>query len=162
MAAPACEIREMLDTIRDSDSTCSLSYLVPALVGLLQSGEHAFQKDTVDYQFRQVLFEILNHLPVNESIQTHVNSIFNCMLHHDILRHDNEENGVTACKTLVDLVRSYQILVDEGLKEFIAIFYEVFRYMKGPSLKIPHYSTPTPHSQLYVVSKCWVKWAWLW
>ena len=125
----ACEIREMLDTIRDSDSARSLPYLVPALVGLLQSGDPAFQKDSADYQFRRVLFEILNRLPVNESVRTHVNSIFNCMLH--ILRHDNEENGVTACKTLVDLVRSYRILADEGLKEFIAIFHEVFRHMKG-------------------------------
>lgn len=124
----ACEIREMLDTIRDSDSARALPYLVPALVGLLQSGEPAFQKDTVDYSFRRVLFEILNRLPVNESVRTHVNSIFNCMLH--ILRHDNEENGVTACKTLVDLVRSYRLLTDEGLKEFIAIFHEVFRHMK--------------------------------
>lgn len=125
----SCEIREMLDTIRDSDSARALPYLVPALVGLLQSGEPAFQKDTVDYQFRRVLFEILNRLPVHESVKTHVNSIFNCMLH--ILRHDNEENGVTACKTLVDLVRSYRLLTDDCLKEFIAIFHEVFRHMKG-------------------------------
>ena len=56
----------------------------------------AFQKDTIEYQFCQVLFQILNGLPVNESVRTHINSIFNYMLH--ILQHeshDNEENGVT-------------------------------------------------------------------
>lgn len=125
----ACEIREMLDTIRDSDSARALPYLVPTLVGLLQSGEPAFQKDTVDYQFRRVLFDILNRLPINESVRTNVNSVFNCVQH--VLRHDNEENGVTACKTLVDIVRGYRLLTDEGLKEFIAIFQEVFRHMKG-------------------------------
>ena len=69
------------------------------------------------------------------------------MLH--ILRHDNEENGMTACKTLVDLVRSYRILADEGLKDFIAIFHDVFRHMKG---NVEEYLaedsallTPTPH-----------------
>ena len=119
----------MVDTIRDSESARSLPYLVPALVGLLQSGEPAFQKDTVDYQFRRVLFEILNRLPVHESVRTHVNSVFNCVLH--VLRHDNEENGVTACKTLVDVVRGYRLLTDDGLKEFIVIFHEVFRHMEG-------------------------------
>ncbi|KAF8165306.1 hypothetical protein B0H34DRAFT_232712 [Crassisporium funariophilum] len=125
----ACEIREMLDTVRDSESARALPYLVPALVELLRSGEPAFQKDTVEYQFRRVLFEILNRLPVNDAVRSHVNSIFSCMLH--ILRHDNEENGATACKTLVDLVRSYRSLTEEGLSEFVAIFQEVFRRMKG-------------------------------
>ena len=125
----ACEVREMLDTVRDSDSARALPNIVRPLVDLLRNGEPSFQKDTLEYQYRRILFEILNRLPVNESVRVHVPLIFGCMLH--VLRHDNEENGATACKTLVDLVRSYRSLTEEGLTDFLAIFQDVFQNMKG-------------------------------
>jgi len=125
----ACEIREMLETVRDSDSTRALPYLVQALVDLLRSGEPFFQKDSTEYQFRRVLFETLNRLPVNDVVKSKLSTIWACMLH--ILRHDNEENGTTACKTLVDLVRGYRVSTEENVSEFVAIFQEAFSNMKG-------------------------------
>lgn len=119
----------MLDTVRDADTAKSLPYLVPALIELLQAGEPVSQKETMEYQFRRVLFEILNRLPVNEAVRVHFDSVFACMLH--VLRHDNEENGSTACKTLVDLIRNYRSLKKEGLSEFVVIFQEVFGNMRG-------------------------------
>ncbi|RDB22695.1 Transcription-associated protein 1 [Hypsizygus marmoreus] len=124
----AAEIREMLDTVRDTESVRALPYLIPAILELLRSGEVALHKDTVEYQFRRVLMEIINRLPVNETIRPHVTPLFNCMLY--ILRHDNEENGVTACKSLLDIIRGYRILTDESLADFVAIFQEAFRNMK--------------------------------
>jgi transformation/transcription domain-associated protein len=119
----------MLDTVRDSESARALPNIVRPLVDLLRNGEPSFQKDTLEYQYRRILFDILNRLPVNESVRVHVPLIFGCMLH--VLRHDNEENGATACKTLVDLVRSYRSLTEEVLTDFLAIFQEGFQNMKG-------------------------------
>lgn len=119
----------MLDTVRDSESARALPNIVRPLVDLLRNGEPSFQKDTLEYQYRRILFEILNRLPVNESVRVHVPLIFGCMLH--VLRHDNEENGATACKTLVDLVRSYRSLTEEVLTDFLSIFQEGFQNMKG-------------------------------
>jgi transformation/transcription domain-associated protein len=127
--AVAAEIREMLDTIRDTESARALPYLIPALLELLRSGSVALHKDSVEYQFRRVLLEIINRLPVNEAIRPYATPIFNCMLH--ILRHDNEENGVIACKTLLDIVRSYRPLTDDSLSEFLSIFQEAFQNMSG-------------------------------
>lgn len=137
----ACEVREMLDTVRDSESARALPNIVRPLVDLLRNGEPSFQKDTLEYQYRRILFEILNRLPVNESVRVHVPLIFGCMLH--VLRHDNEENGATACKTLVDLVRSYRSLTEETLADFLAIFQEGFQNMKG--LVNQYLSEESPH-----------------
>ncbi|KAF8974524.1 hypothetical protein BDZ97DRAFT_2053099 [Flammula alnicola] len=125
----ACEIREMLDTVRDSESARALPNIVRPLVDLLRNGEPAFQKDTLEYQFRRVLFEILNRLPVSESIRVHIGAIFSCMIH--VIRNDNEDNGQTACKTLVDLIRSYRSVTAESSTEFVAIFQEAYQNMKG-------------------------------
>ena len=119
----------MLDTVRDTESVRALPYLIPAMLELLRSGSVATHKDSVEYQFRRVLLEIINRLPVNEAIRPHATPIFNCMLH--ILRHDNEENGVIACKTLLDVVRSYRPLTDDSLSEFLSIFQEAFKNMGG-------------------------------
>ncbi|KAF5387961.1 hypothetical protein D9615_000446 [Tricholomella constricta] len=124
----AAEIREMIDTVRDTESIRAIPVLIPALLDLLRNGEVALHKDTVEYQFRRVLLEIVNRLPINEAIRPLSTPIFTCMLH--ILRRDNEENGSVACKTLLDHIRNYRILTEECLAEFVAIFQEGFRNMK--------------------------------
>lgn len=125
----ATEIREMLDTVRDTDSLRALPTLIPALLELLSSGEPALHKDTLEYQFRRVLLEIINRLPVNESLRPQVTPIFTCMLH--VLRCDNEENGTVACKTLLDVIRGYRFLPEECLVEFVSIFQEGLRNLKS-------------------------------
>ncbi|KAF9009027.1 hypothetical protein BDQ17DRAFT_1422200 [Cyathus striatus] len=127
--AVASEIREMLDTVRDTESLRAFPCLIPAVVEILRSGESTMQKDSLEYQFRRLLLEMLHRLPVNEIVRSYIPSIFACMIH--ILRHDNEDNGATACKTLVDLIRSYRYLNEDSLKEFALVFHEVFHNMQG-------------------------------
>jgi transformation/transcription domain-associated protein len=119
----------MLDTVRDTESARVLPLMIAPLLELLRSVEVALHKDTVEYQFRRVLLEILNRLPVNEAVRGHVTELFKCLLH--VLRNDNEENGVTCCKTMVDLVRNYRPLTEETLKDFMTIFQDAFRNMQG-------------------------------
>jgi transformation/transcription domain-associated protein len=66
---------------------------------------------------------------MSEGLRSHGQVIFNCMLH--LIRHDNEENGTTACKLLVDIIRAYRMLTEESLKEFVAVFLQLFQNMKG-------------------------------
>ncbi|KAF9057606.1 hypothetical protein BJ165DRAFT_1520972 [Panaeolus papilionaceus] len=127
--AVACEIREMLETVRDSESARALPYLVPAIIELLRSGEPVFLKDSPEYLFRRVLFEILHRLPVNETVRNNFNSIFTCMLH--VIRTNNEEDGTTACKILVDIIRNYRALTEEGVKEFVDVFQAALGNMSG-------------------------------
>ena len=46
-----------------------------------------------------------------------------------LLRVDNEENGVICCKTIIDLVRNYRAFNEELLKQFIQILNESFHNM---------------------------------
>ncbi|KAG2013625.1 atypical/PIKK/TRRAP protein kinase [Coprinopsis cinerea AmutBmut pab1-1] len=127
--AVALEIKELIDTTRDSEFGRVLPYLVPTLIDLLRSGQPSFQRDTTEYQFRRLLLDILNRIPSGEAIRPHMPSVFQCMI--AIVRQDNEENGATACKTMVDVVRSYRIVTEQGLADFIALFQESFANIKG-------------------------------
>ncbi len=55
-------------------------------------------------------------------------SIYNCLLY--VIRQDNEENGVSACKHIVELVRAYRMLTEENLRDFTSLFKDVFANMK--------------------------------
>lgn len=117
----------MLDVARDSDSSRVLPYMIPTLLELLRTVEVALRKDAPEYPFRRALLEILNRLPVHDHVRQRVNDIVDCLVY--ILRHDNEENGVTSCKTMVDLLRNYRS--QESLPEFASIFQEGCVNMKG-------------------------------
>lgn len=120
--AVACEIRDMLDTTRDTDTMRVLPWLIPTLLNLLRSGEPVFRKDVPEYQFRKVLLEILIRIPMGEPARNQSASIVECLLH--LLRNDNEDNVILACKIYVDLVRNYRCLTEENLTSFTTIFQE--------------------------------------
>ncbi|KAG6837441.1 hypothetical protein H0H93_009535 [Arthromyces matolae] len=126
--AIAAEIREMIDTVRDIESIRAMPVLIPAILDLLRNGEVALQKDSIEYQFRRLLLEIMNRLPVNEAVRPFVPQIYTCLL--QVLHKDNEENGSLASKTLLDSTRSYRALTEDFLTEFLAIFKEGLNNLK--------------------------------
>ncbi|KAI6164899.1 hypothetical protein EDD17DRAFT_1802323 [Pisolithus thermaeus] len=125
----ACELREMIDTVRDADSARVLPQMIPVLLEILRSGGVSFHKDTLEFQFRRVLLEVLHRVPYSDVIRPQALPLLSGMLH--ILRHDNEENGVTSCKIIIDLLRSFRALTEELVAEFMSILQDVFRNIKG-------------------------------
>lgn len=125
----ACELREMIDTVRDADSARVLPQMIPVLLEILRSGGASFHKDTLEFQFRRVLLEVLHRVPYSDVIRPQALPLLSGMLH--ILRHDNEENGVTSCKIIIDLLRSFRALTEELVAEFMSILQDVFRNIKG-------------------------------
>jgi transformation/transcription domain-associated protein len=115
----ATDIREMLDT-PDSDTFRSLVYLIPTVLALLRSVPIVPNKAASEYLFRRVLVEIIYRLPFHENVRPRVDDIFSCMIH--VLRTDNEDIGVTCCKTLVDLIRNYRITSGQNMTDFFAVF----------------------------------------
>jgi transformation/transcription domain-associated protein len=89
-----------------AESTRPLPNLAQALLDLLRSGEPSFHKDSSEYQFRRVLFETLNRLPLNDALRSKIPAIWAGMLH--VLLHENDENGITASKMLMDIVRGHR------------------------------------------------------
>jgi transformation/transcription domain-associated protein len=125
----ACELREMIDTVRDAESARVFPQMIPVLLEILNTGEAAYHKDIMEYQFRRVLLEIIHRIPYGETIRPLALPLLSGMLH--ALRHDNEENGVTACKIIIDLLRSFRSLTEELVAEYMGILQDVFRNMRG-------------------------------
>lgn len=119
----------MIDTVRDSDSARVFPQMIPVLLEILRSGEAAYHKDSLEYQFRRVLLEVLHRIPYNDPIRPLALPLLSGMLH--TLRNDNEENGVTSCKIIIDLLRSFRALTEDLVSEFVSILQDVFHNISG-------------------------------
>lgn len=119
----------MLDTVRDADSGRILPQLVPTILDLLRTGEVAFHKDAREYLFRRVLIEVLHRICASEMIRTQAPFLFKGMLY--VLRHDNEENGVTCCKTIIEISRSFRNLTEDMVAEWLEMFKLVLKNTEG-------------------------------
>uniref|UniRef100_D8PQ42 Non-specific serine/threonine protein kinase n=1 Tax=Schizophyllum commune (strain H4-8 / FGSC 9210) TaxID=578458 RepID=D8PQ42_SCHCM len=99
--------------------------MIPSVLELLRSGEVAFSRPSLEFKFRLMLTDIINHLPHGEQVKAHLPAIPQTLLH--ILRHDNEDMGALACKTLVDYMRVYRFMPDDFQRELVSIFLELQR-----------------------------------
>lgn len=124
----ASELREMIDTVKDPDSARVLPHMIPVLLDILRSGEPSFHKDSVEFQFRRCLVEILHRIPSSDVIRHQALPLFHGMIF--LLLNDNEENGITCCKTIIDIVRSFRTLTEELLTDFMGLLQDNFRNVK--------------------------------
>jgi len=134
--AAATELRDMIDNVRDTEATRVYLQTIPALLELLRSNEPAFQKDTLEYQFRRVIVEILQRLAPTEGARSLVSVVFPGMLH--LLRHDNEEIGVACCKALSEIIRTHRTLPEDLVSQFMVVFQALSRNI--PSLATEYLS----------------------
>ncbi|EPQ59490.1 hypothetical protein GLOTRDRAFT_136350 [Gloeophyllum trabeum ATCC 11539] len=122
------ELRELIDIVRDSDANRILPNMITVLLEVLRSGEPAFKRDTFEFALRRTIVDILHRVPYHETVRPLALNLINGLLH--VLRHDNEENGVLSCKTIIDLTRYFRIINEETVAEFMSVLTVSFQNMK--------------------------------
>lgn len=125
----AAELQEVIHTIGDTEATRVFPNIVAVILEILRTTEGSVHEDSPEYQCRRTLVDILHRITSSESVRQQVLALMQDALH--ILRHDNEENGVTACKIIADIVRIYRILNQEIVNQFMAILTELLRNMRN-------------------------------
>lgn len=118
----------MIDTVNREAEARVLPHMIPVLLDILRSGEPSFQKDSLEFQFRRSLLEILHRIPYIEVVRPQVLPLFSGVLH--LLRHDNEEMGTTCCKMMNDIMRGTRFFNEEVFTEFMAIFGQLVENLK--------------------------------
>ena len=124
----------MIDTVSREAENRVLPHMIPVLLEILRSGEPSFQKDSLEFQFRRTLLEILHRIPFIEVVRPQVHSLFTGLL--SLLRHDNEEMGTTCCKMINDIMRGLRSFNDEVFSEFMSIFIQLVDNLKGQLVEV--------------------------
>lgn len=156
----AGDMRDSIEVFREGEMTRFLTSVLPTIVDILRTGEPAFRKDAQEHLFRHALVDTLHRLPCNEQLKPHAPGVMALMLH--LLRNDNEENGVTCTKIIIDLNRSYRISPEDHVIQFIEFVQELYKNTKslvsecfdpGASVVDPQVLAPSMHS-LKVLTEC--------
>lgn len=119
----------MIDVVREVEAARVIPHMVPILLDILRSGDVSFNKESVEFQFRRCLLEIIHRLPANEGVKPQAGSLISGMLY--LLRNDNEENGIVCCKIIGDVVRNYRNLTEDVLQEYMGMYADVLRNVQG-------------------------------
>lgn len=132
----ACELREMVDSVRDVEAARIFPHMLSVLLDTLRNTEPSFRRASLEFQFRRVLVEIIHRIPPSEAFRPHVSNMLATIIY--ILRHDSEDNAATCLKTLHDVVRAVKGLPEEPITELLLIFLQMLRTM--PSLVVEFFS----------------------
>ncbi|KAF7789373.1 hypothetical protein EIP86_000317 [Pleurotus ostreatoroseus] len=120
----ASELRDRIDGHKDAEALRVLPHMIPVLLDCLRSGEPAFQKESLEFNFRRTLLEILQRIVSIEVRRDQVSAFTSSML--QLIRTDNEENGVLCCKIVIDLVRNHRSFTEETVKQFLSVLSDAF------------------------------------
>ena len=115
----------MVDTVKDSETPRVIPIVMTVVVDRLKNMEPSFQKDTIEHAFRRVLIEILHRLPLVDTIRTQAAQFCAGLLH--VLATDTEENAITCCKLLMEVVRNFRPLNEDLVGQFFSVLHTIFR-----------------------------------
>ncbi|KAI5124824.1 hypothetical protein M0805_005454 [Coniferiporia weirii] len=123
----ASELKEMVDSVRDAEAARVFPHMLSVLLDTLRNTEPSFKKDSLEYQYRRILIEIIHRIPASEAFRPHASNLMTTIL--SILKHDSDDNAVTCLRALHDIVRAMKHLADEPTLELIQIFLQLLRNM---------------------------------
>ena len=112
----ATEIRDSIEIVHTSEYANFLKAFFPVFNKILQHGSAKFE-DCPEQKLRNVLLEILNRLPHNETLRQYVADLLTLSMH--ILNTDNEENSLICLRIIFDLHKNYRPTLDAYAQPFL-------------------------------------------
>ena len=141
----ATEIRDSIEIVHTSEYANFLKAFFPVFNKILQHGSAKFE-DCPEQKLRNVLLEILNRLPHNETLRQYVADLLTLSMH--ILNTDNEENSLICLRIIFDLHKNYRPTLDayaQPFLNFVRTLYTDFQGMVGaPASASPFSLSPCP------------------
>ncbi|TCD69680.1 hypothetical protein EIP91_006697 [Steccherinum ochraceum] len=120
--AVATELRDLIDSVRDSEAARVIPQMIPVLLEVLKSGTPSTKKDSVEYAFRRVLVDVVHRIPLTEAVRPQAVSLLQGMMH--LIRIENEEIGILCCKVVYDAMRTFKTFADELASDLMKLHKE--------------------------------------
>lgn len=117
----------MVDSLRDAEATRIFPQMLNTLLETTRSLELTLSRDTLDFQFRRTLIEIVHRIPCTEAIRSHTSAILVNII--AIVKNDTEENAITCIKSLHEILRINKQLPEEHCVELVQFFLQLLRNM---------------------------------
>ena len=117
------EMRDSIEIVHTSEYGNFLRHLFPAFCKLLREGRPQFTEGP-EQKIRNMLLEVLNRLPNNETLRPHVHEMLSlCM---KLLETDNEENAVICLRIIFDLHKNFRPSLEREVEPFLNFVQRIY------------------------------------
>lgn len=123
----ATEVRDSIELVHSQEYASFLANFLPAFKVVLTQLTRPQYADNTVHKTRALILEILNRLPHNDVLRERILDIFTMAM--DTLKHDNEENAVTAIHIIFDLHKNFRSHLGKQVQpflDFVRRLYESF------------------------------------
>ncbi|CAI2169805.1 6786_t:CDS:10 [Funneliformis geosporum] len=124
----AINLRDSIEAYQNADYSHFLKVLIPVLKKILEGEPPVFDSNSEEQKLRNLLLEVLYRLPQNDSLKTYATELLQLLMH--LLRIENEENAVICLKIIIELHRSYKLLLEDQVQPFLDIVKEMYVNME--------------------------------
>jgi hypothetical protein len=137
------ELRTYVDRVRDVEGLSNLTALAPGFLQLLRVGEPAFVKESPELVFRKTLIDVILRMLYADVTHFPFLLFFGLVIH--LIRHDNEDNAISALKALADCARMLKPIPPDTFIDFSSAFSEVCRNVHQHALELFTSAPPPAH-----------------
>jgi transformation/transcription domain-associated protein len=79
-------------------------------------------------KLRNLLLEVLYRLPQNDTLKPYATELLQLLM--DLLKIENEDNAVICLKIIIELYKSYKLLLEDQVQPFLDIVREMYLNME--------------------------------
>lgn len=98
---------------------------MPEIIKLLETVPVSFSSNAPEQRLRSCLLDIILRLQTNDTLKPKATEILHLLM--DLLRTDNEENGILCMKILTSLHRAYKTHLLEQVQPFLDLVIEIYK-----------------------------------
>ncbi|KYR00111.1 protein kinase [Tieghemostelium lacteum] len=135
------EVKDNIEVFLSSEYPSFLQNLFPVFFNILQQLPIQFN-DSVEQKIRNAILEILNKLPNNDLLKTHVPSLLQLSMY--LLEVDNEENALICLRIIIDLHKTYRAMLENDVQPFLNIIMNIYN---GLPKTVENLFKPLPQQQ---------------
>lgn len=128
-AAVVSEIKEMIEVFVNLDYTSFLNAVLPVQMDLLESTPCAFISDAPEQRLRHGIIESIYRYPQHEAARPHADRLMQVMLR--AVQDDNEDNATLAFKVIIDLHRSFKVVLQNQVQPFLELVQKLYMNMRA-------------------------------
>ena len=139
------ELRERVEIVHSTEYPSILKHLIePFTTVLTLRATPSSNPDSVEYNIRKIILEILSRLPCNDALKPHSRLLLFTSM--DVLKRDYEENALVASRIIFDLHKNYRPLLMESVQPFLDFVQNAYKELAN-SVKI-NFNLPKQNIQL--------------
>jgi transformation/transcription domain-associated protein len=95
---------------------------------ILEGEPPVFDSNSEEQKLRNLLLEVLYRLPQNDALKTYATELLQLLM--GLLKVENEDNAVICLKIIIELYKSYKMLLEDQVQPFLDIVREMYLNME--------------------------------